>query len=181
MFWFVGVNTLAFGHYAITHKVNNITPIERAGDDEVISAEEARHLIRPGRPWPHMFPIGEEPTAVTRAHVDAADAQRTRRLDYAIAQIQLGIKPRNDRMNCTIVNSIVSAVLEGNHRNAIDRDFDPDDVESLHTVAKNFRDQGLEPAEVKQRLRELVTVLREDFTNERAELDDGELEIDADE
>lgn len=177
----IGVNTLAYGHHRITRHVNDVDVIERSGEDMVLSAEEAaRDLIRPGRPWPHLFPLGEEPVAATRAANAARAADARLRMRAVVAQLQNGQRPTSDTLNSPLVNALVDSVLDETFRGAIDHDFDPDDVEALHEVAVSFRDSGVDTDELKRRLLLLVGSLREMMLEEDGE-PDGEVDVDEDE
>ena len=173
-----GVNTLAYGHYRITRKVHDIRLIERSGEDLVYSAEQAASkLIRPGRPWPHHFPLGEEPVAATQAHsIDCADAALLR-LNYAEVQILNGELPSAKIRNSALVNSIVNAVLEEHFRGAIDFNFDAEDILALHEVAVSYRDNGASDEDLRDYMLDLTATLRE-ITVEEDGSEDGEVDDD---
>jgi len=176
-----GINTLAYGHYRITRKVNDVELIERSGEDLVYSAEQAaRKLIRPGRPWPHLFPLGEDPVAATRSTAVArADAARDRIQDVVLA-LRNGQHPSSIARNSALVHAIVGAVMEEHYRGALDLDFDPDDIEALHDVAVRFRDEGVDDDELRSRLHILTAGLREMLEEEDGG-GNGEVEAAADE
>ena len=176
------MHTLAYGHYAITRKVNDVTPIERADNDMVLSAEQAATArFRPGRPWPHLFPLGEEPVAAATADgVARADALQDR-LNTALERIHNNQLARTDKDDEPLVNSLINSVYDENFQGAIDRDFDPDDIVGLFDAAKNFRDTGASRDELKAFMLALCAILREMYVNERNDLVDGEVEVDADE
>ena len=178
-----GVNTLAYGHYRITRKVNNVALIERSGEDMVLSAAEAaRDLIRPGRPWPHMFPLGEDPVAATRAtEVACADAAADR-VQAAVETLRAGQMPTSQTLNSALVHAIVSAVMEEHYRGALDLDFVADDIVALHDVAVSFRDEGFDNEELYNRLHILVGALREMLVEEEEDgAPDGDVEVAEDE
>ena len=108
------------------------------------AAEAARDLIRPGRPWPHHFSLGEEPVAATREHVAVCHESALMRVRDAEVQIQNRDGPTSKKVNSNLVNSIVTAVLDENYRGAIDFDVDADDIVALHEVAVNFRNLGFQ-------------------------------------
>ena len=175
MFVCVGVNTLAYGHYAITRKVTDGGLIEGASEDTVLSAAEAREkLIRPGRPWPHMFPLGEEPVSATRA----TDRERLEAAQLRVravqAQLQAGQLPTSRSLNLPVVNAVVNAVLDEHYRGAIDLDFDADDIVALHEVAVNFRNNGLlDRKQLRDQMINLCAALREMIQEEQEEQEDG--------
>jgi len=148
--------------------------IERSGEDMVLSAAEAkRDLIRPGRPWPHHFPLGEEPVSATQAHgVECEDAAQLR-VNDAEVQILNGEQPSAKTRNSPLVNSIVNAVLDEHFRGAIDFDFDADDILALHEVALNFHNSGMSNEELREHMLDLTGFLREMMVEE--EVDDGDV------
>jgi len=165
---------LAYGNYRITSKVNDITPIERSGEDLVMSAAEAaRDLIRPGRPWPHHFSLGEEPVAATRKHDAVCHESAQLRVRDAEVQIQNRDGPTSKKVNSNLVNSIVTALLDENFRGAIDFDFDADDIVALHEVAVNFRNSGLSTEVIREHMLDLTGALREMIEEDVA--DNGEI------
>ena len=173
----LGVHTLAFGHYQITKSVNDTTPIHRSGENMVLSAEEAaRDLIRPGRPWPHHFPIGEDTVTATHTFKKACSDAAKIRLRDAQLQIHNGQWSSSKTQNSALVNSIVSSILDEQYRGAIDFDFDVDDIVALHETAVNFRNTGISNDDLREHMLDLTGALREML---KEEMEDGEITEDA--
>ena len=168
---------MAFGHYQITKTVNDTTPIHRSGENMVLSAEEAaRDLIRPGRPWPHHFPLGEDPVSATLAHSASCSEASKIRLRAAEQHLKNGQWPSSKTLNSTLVSSIVSSIVDDQYRGAIDFDFDAEDIVALHETAVNFRNTGMSNDELRQHMLDLTGALREML---QEEMDDGEIAEDA--
>lgn len=150
--------------------------IEQSGEDMVLSAAEAaRNLIRPGRPWPHMFALGEEPVAATRNANQERAAAANQRLQAALVQLREGQLPTSETLNSPLVHAIVAGVLAEQYQGALDLDFDPDDITALHDVAVSFRDSGINNDELSRRLHILTATLRE-MMEEEDGAPDGEVE-----
>ena len=133
------------------------------------AAEAARDLIRPGRPWPHYFPLGEDPVAATRAHGAVCHDAALLRLCDAEVQLLNGDLPSSKTRNSPLVNAVVTAVLNEHFNGALDFDFDADDVQSLQEAAINFRNTGISNAELRERMLDLTAVLREMMQHDLAE------------
>ena len=133
---FLGVNTLAYGHYRITSRVVDTTPAARAGDDIVMSAAEAALLIRPGRPTALFMPDGVDPVAeVAELHADRAANFRAR-IAAARAQMQVHHDPYDRKLNAPLVAALMTGVVYGKQHFGFDNDFDVDEINGLFETAK---------------------------------------------
>ena len=100
---FLGVNTLAYGHYRITSRVVDTTPASRAGDDIVMRAAEAATLVRRGRPTALCMPDGVDQVAeIAELHADRAANFRAR-IAAARAQMLHHHDPYDRKLNVPLV------------------------------------------------------------------------------
>ena len=159
---FLGVNTLAYGHYRITSRVVDTTPATRAGDDIVMSAAEAALLIRPGRPTALCMPDGVDPVAeVAELHADRAANLRAR-IAAARAQMQQHHDPYDRQLNSPLVIALMTGVVDGTHHKGFDNDFDADEINGLfETAMAMFHDHGRERDVVFEEMLVLVGSMRE--------------------
>jgi len=140
----------------------------------VLSAlEAATNLIRPGRPWPILFPLGQDPVEARLEHDDQQRRLAYGRIRGAAVQLQKQPLPDDAKLNEPLVHAVVNAAINNYYPAALDIDFTPDDVAALHEVAKNFCDSGVRPDEVKRRLHIIVAMMRE-LLHENDEVDEEE-------
>jgi len=185
--YFLGVNTLAYGHYRITSRVVDTTPASHAGDDTVMSAAEAALLIRPGRPTALCMPDGVDPVAeVAELHADRAANFRAR-IAAARVQMQQHNDPYDRQLNLPLVIALMLGVVEGTHHKGFDNDFDADEINGLFETAKAmFHDHGRARDVVFDEMLVLVGSMREmksrpAFDSDEEEEGDGILIGDDDE
>ena len=184
---FLGVHTLAYGHYAITSRVIDTTPAARTGDEIVLSAAEAATLVRPGRPTAMCMPDGVDPVAeVAELHADRAANFRAR-IAAARAQLQQHQDPYDRKLNAPLVGALMNGVLYGRRHYGFDNDFDADEIDGLFATAKAmYHEHGRARDVVFEEMLVLVGSMREMKSNPPLDSDeeeeaDGELIDDDDE
>ena len=145
----LGIDTLAFGHCALKAKINDVSP-DSSSTDIVISAAQADAQFTRGNLRINDFPAGQDP----RAAVASA------RIDRAAIQIQKhAVNP--ERIDMTLANSIVTAVVAHTYHNFVDPDLGPDELAELHNTARSFRNSGMDLDEIKSNIGTLIGTLRD--------------------
>ena len=127
---------MAFGHYRITKKVLDTTPVSRSGEDIVLTAAEAATLVRHGRPTSMCMPIGVVPvTELQQIHSDRASDLRVR-IAHARANKQTHNDPYERTVNAPLVSALLNGVIFGRRHYGFDNDFDADEIDGMFEAAR---------------------------------------------